>query len=320
MESGSAFGRYSVDGLDGLARAVAGLDVAADRGRRVEVVARDGDGAADLPRVDQRAQQNHLPELVADLEQVEVFDLAAIAAVGLDRDLPVTAEIVEAVDVERAHQNVQRLVHVVQRHAQRGDLVAVDVEVELRRLGAELGGHPAQAGDLPQFLDQAVGLLLQGDQAEVAAVLDDELEAAGDAEARDRRRPEHRELGLRHVLGAGLARSWFMIAVSRSSGFLPLVEGVQHDEHRGEIRAVGLQQKRTAREGHRVGDAGRPAGDLLDLGDDRFGALQRRRVGQLDVHDQPALVLLRNEAGRRLLEVHVGQRQSDRRRPPTRPG
>ena len=43
-------------------------------------------------------------------------------------------------------------------------------------------------------------------------------------------------------------------------------------------------------------------GDLLNLGDDRFGALQRRRVGQLDVRDQPALVLLRNESGRRPLK------------------
>ena len=32
-------------------------------------------------------------------------------------------------------------------------------------------------------------------------------------------------------------------------------------------------------------------------------ALQRGRVGQLDVHDEPALVLLRDEAGGRLLNT-----------------
>ena len=40
-----------------------------------------------------------------------------------------------------------------------------------------------------------------------------------------------------------------------------------------------------------------------------LGALQRRRVGQLDADDEPALVLLRDEAGRGILEDPVGQDQ-----------
>ena len=58
---------------------IPGLDVAADRGGGVQVVARDRDRAADLARVDQGAQRDHLARLVADLEQVEVLDLVAIA-------------------------------------------------------------------------------------------------------------------------------------------------------------------------------------------------------------------------------------------------
>ena len=49
--------------------------------------------------------------------------------------------------------------------------------------------------------------------------------------------------------------------------------------------------------GDRVGDAGRVQGDLLDLVHDFDRALQRGRVGQLDVDHQPALVLGGNEAG-----------------------
>ncbi len=37
-------------------------------------------------------------------------------------------------------------------------------------------------------------------------------------------------------------------------------------------------------------------GDLVDLRHGLLGPLERRRVGQLDAHDQPALVLLRDEA------------------------
>ena len=104
--------------------------------------------------------------------------------------MPVAAELVEVGDVERAQVDPQRLVDVLQRHAQGGDLGPVDVGEELRRVGAELGGRAGQAGLGLQLADQFVGLLLQGVQPRAAPVLDHELEAARDAEARDRRRPE----------------------------------------------------------------------------------------------------------------------------------
>ena len=76
-------------------------------------------------------------------------------ALGLDVHLPVPAELVEAVDVERAQVHLQRLVHVVERHAQRLDLGAVDVHVELRRVGAELGGDAGQPGLLRELARSA---------------------------------------------------------------------------------------------------------------------------------------------------------------------
>ena len=51
------------------------------------------------------------------------------------------------------------------------------------------------------------------------------------------------------------------------------------------------------------------AGDRLDPGHGLLGPLQRRRVGQLDVADDPALVLLRDEARGRLLEDPAGQHE-----------
>ena len=51
------------------------------------------------------------------------------------------------------------------------------------------------------------------------------------------------------------------------------------------------------------------AGDFLDARHRLLGALQRRRVGQLDVDDQPALVLLRDEARGGALEGPVRQSQ-----------
>ena len=51
-------------------------------------------------------------------------------------------------------------------------------------------------------------------------------------------------------------------------------------------------------DGHRVGHPGVFAGDLVDLRHDLLRALQRGRVGQLHADDEPALILLRDEARR----------------------
>ena len=114
----------------------------------------------------------------------------AILALGLDVDLPVTAEGVEAVDVERAEVDLQRLVQVGQRHSQRRDLGPVDVSVELRGGGAELRGHADHLRLLFQLADQLVGLLLQRVQPQPGAVLDHQLESAGHAQPRNGRGPE----------------------------------------------------------------------------------------------------------------------------------
>src|SRR5207244_3617535 len=78
----------------------------------------------------QGAQRHHQPLVVADVQQVDVIDPRAELALGLERHLPVAAELVVAGDVQGAQVDRQRLVQVVERHPQRRDLVAVDVQVK----------------------------------------------------------------------------------------------------------------------------------------------------------------------------------------------
>ena len=132
--------------------------------------------------VDQRAQRDHLARCCCGpgsrLMSSTRSRNSPSAWIG---DLPVPAEIVEAVDVERAQIHVERLVDVVERDAQRGDLGAVDVQEELRRVGAELRGRDAgKAGHARCSLrTSVVGLLSARSATQAAAVLDHELEAAG---------------------------------------------------------------------------------------------------------------------------------------------
>ena len=129
-------------------------------------------------------------------------------------------------------------------------------------------------------------------QAQVAAVLDHELETAGVAQPVDRRRAEHdtsaSSTSCRHRLLslAAMASAVSVVAVS-------LVKLVEHHVHRAEVRGVGAQQQRLARDADRMGHAGYLAGDLARSVHHRVGAFDRGPVGQLHVDQQIALVLLR---------------------------
>ena len=162
----------------------------------------------------------------------------------------------------------------------------------------KLLNRPASAGMRLGVDDDLLADVLQRRQAVVAAVLDDDLEAAGGAQAVDRRGAEDvdqpvldllLEIGLQ--LGGDASRRKGRVA-ARS------VEVVEHHVHRAEIGGVGAQQDRLAGDGHGVLHAGVLVGDLLDAVHDPLGPLHGGRVGQLHVHQQVALVLRGNEARR----------------------
>ena len=108
----------------------------------VQVVPADRHRPVHLPQPHQRAERDHLAETCSAPEQVDVRELVAVPALGLERYLPVPAEGVEAVDVHRAQVDLHRLVDVVEVHPQGLDLGPVHVQVELRVSGPELGEDP----------------------------------------------------------------------------------------------------------------------------------------------------------------------------------
>ena len=128
----------------------------------------------------------------------------------------------------------------------------------------------------------------------VAAILDDDLEAARRAQPVDRRRLEDVDHALRdmspeaclQVGGDGVAGQ--VPARARSS------KVVEHDVHGAEVGRVGVQQDRWPGDGDGVLDARASAGRSPRSG--RITSprpLERRGIGQLHVDQQIALVLLR---------------------------
>ena len=214
---------------------------------------------------------------VADLQLLDVFGPDAEAGVGLDVDLPGAAELVEVVDVVAAQVDLEGVEDVAQGHAHRLALGAVDVDVELRRRGAEHGE--------------------QADQPRLGVALLDQVVDLASAVRRGRCRRRSSTISLKppalprpstggapktpiwasSISANNRRRSLAAIASAPSSAAVALVERLEDHEHRGEVRAVGVQQERLPGDGHGVLHAGDAAGDLLHLPRDGLRSAPARR-------------------------------------------
>src|SRR5262249_47464929 len=74
---------------------------------------------------------------IAHVNAIDILDPVAETRVGLDVHLPGAAEQIEVVDVEAAERRLQRVENVYDLDPQHLRLVAIDVEIDLRRVGGE---------------------------------------------------------------------------------------------------------------------------------------------------------------------------------------
>ena len=151
------------------------------------------------------------------------------------------------------------------------------------------------------FGHDVVGHGLQRFEPGVAAIFDHDLEAAGRCQAFQRRCAEHVD----HAVGDFALQSPLQLCGNRVARQLrrrALVKIVEHDVHRAESSAHWRPAEST---GPGLPRCARTPGVVwwamfFDLPHHFFGAADRRRIGQLQVDEQIALVLRRNETlGRR---------------------
>ena len=157
--------------------------------------------------------------------------------------------------------------------------------------------------------DDLVGGLLQGRQAVVAGVLDDDLEAAGRAQALDRRRAEDVDDRLAAPPSGSAPAASRRCASPDSSGRVRFSKSSSITYIAPKLEALAFSR------------IDWPAMATVCLTPGVFRAISsiccdhvlrarhRGGVGQLHVDQQIALVLLRDEAGRRVREAPLGQDQ-----------
>ena len=293
---------------DGLAGARARPRVGVHACRGIHVVARDHDRPAHGAHRGEGGQGHHVSLVVAHFQLLDVLDRAAKAVQGLHVDLPGAAEAVEVVDVVGAEGGLQGGAQVVDGDAAILGLGAVDDQLQPGRIGAKAGEQALQVRVILAGNDDLLGHFLKGFEAVVVGVLDDDLEAARRAQALHRRGAKEIDHGVGHLaVEALLQRLGDGVGLEFRPG--PVLEVIEHQIERAEVRGIGVQQDRLAGDGDGVLDALGFQGDLLDALDHLVGARHGGGVGELHVDQQIALVLLRDEAGGGAHEPQPSQAQ-----------
>jgi len=121
---------------------------------------------------------------IAHLELTDVVHVVAKFPGSLHGNLPVPTEVAEKTQPRGAQVHLHCLIDVRQRHAKGLDLVSIYFQEKLRSVWSKVGDNVVQSGLLGEVRRQGFGLLLQGFDSQAPAVFDDQLEAAGLAQAR----------------------------------------------------------------------------------------------------------------------------------------
>ena len=289
------------------------------RGRAVDVHGSQVVVAGDQLRTDdhlgghQRAQRNHVALGVRHIDAIDVVEAASILGVGLDVDLPDSTIGVELVDEIAAHRRLQGLEDVADGDAQDLRLVAVDIEIDLGRVGA-IGAEYARELRLLIGLEdeRPHGRRELGRALAAADGFELVLEAAGRPEPDDGRSIVEEDARSRDALRFRL--DFGDQSVDRLRGVGALLEGGEaYDEERGvgKRHAVELAEADNRGEG---GDAFLGPDDLLNLARQRVGAIDGRSGRQIDLGVEEALVFLGQKSTRDQAEQREGRASGDRRR------
>ena len=289
----------------GLTGAVAGRSRGIDLHAVEQVVAHDELGAAARIGAGQRAQRDHVAGGVPHVELAQILGLGAEVAVGLHVHLPLQTEAVEEVDQRAAHERLHRLVQIAQLDLLGHGLGVVHLDSDLGN-AEQCSGHDAR--QLRTFAGLGhEDLRVLGEKINAAArpVFENEGGAAGGSHAR-----ESQAAGTRTQFRTGLWTERLrqmgldsVVAGLRSLAFFPWL---QRDEEERAVGGVDAAQHAVAHDRADVLNAGRVHDDLFDFARGLRGALQRRRIRQLQAGIEVALIFIGQKASRELLAEETG--------------
>src|SRR5215475_5167889 len=111
--------------------------------------------------VEQSSERNHLSVFILGVEIADIGNLRAVVGFRLEPDLETLIELVELVDVCRPEIGLKGREYVVNSNAQRLRHRPIDIQLELRTIGAESGRDTSQIGILVGLRDNELSGLLK---------------------------------------------------------------------------------------------------------------------------------------------------------------
>ena len=237
-------------------------------------------------------------------------DLAEILF-RLQHDLVGAPEQIEVVDLEAAQVDLQALEDVVDRDVQGADLVAVDVQLDLRNRGAVAGVDAGELRTLGHGLHDLVFRRGQLLRRPADLVLQFEDESRGVAETVDGRRREHQRDRLR--IGGELLPGCRQDGLELLLVALPLFPRFEHGDDGSVVGGVGVGQQVESARGEDFLHAGNALQIRFGAPHQLVGALHRSAVGKGEDAEEIALVFVRNETGRQLHEEAARSKPESRK-------
>ena len=268
--------RHALHRSERLPGTVTGFGRAVDDCGTVAVIAHHGLRALHQLGYRQCAHRNHAAFGVTDVDIVDVLCAVAKRRVGLDVDLPGAAENIEVVDVETAERRLKCVENIADLDAEHLRLVAIDVEIDLWRVGSIGAEHAGKLGLLVGRHDQSAKHRRDVGGRLALQSFEDVLKAAGTAQAEDRREVEWKGNG-----ALDCPKLWPQPRDDRVSALRPIgahLVGFQPDDEESLIRRCDIVDKVQPDHRQHAFDAGDWPDNILDLLDHRLGAGEGRAL------------------------------------------
>ena len=277
--------------------------VACQPHRGVAVVAHRLHLADDPVGAGKGAQGHRLALRIDHIQPQQILRLHACGSFSL-HDHSLQASLVGKVaDIGRTQLGRQDRSNAVKADAQGIGLVAVDVQLQLRRIFQAIGSHANDQLALCGHAQHLIARIQQGLMPETGAVLQPQGKTGRIAELEDGRRAQGVDRGVANTHeGAEGSPGQCASAVLCAMALIPGLERRERD--RG---ILPLARKRVADDRDDILYLRLLEHEVLDLLDHGFGAVCRRTWWQLHIDDQIALVLIGQEGSR---QPHIEQRHS----------
>ncbi len=262
--------------------------------RAVLVIAHRKFRAITRLKLRQRGKRHHVPSVIAHVELSELRRVRPVRSLRFHVHLPGTAEIVEVVDKQPAHESLNSLVNIIDCHTLLEDLFLVHLHELLRHARQKGSAQRANFGTLASGRHKLGQIVGQELYVPSCTIFQHELKSTGSADPRNGWRREAESSPLRKLAKLLVQARLDLLILFRSG--CAVTPGLESDEIEGVVTGADIAQQTEANHAAVVLNPRSLAQDFLNIPRCFCGPLLRSRVRKLHIDVDISLVFIGQEA------------------------